>query len=87
MLSYCLKCRKNKESKNPKVTRTKNGRIMILLKSAVCDGKKSKFIKKKEAGGLLISLGIKATLNKIPLLGHFCFRGINKSIQDIKWRK
>ena len=30
MLSYCLKCRKNTESKNPKVVRTKNGRIMLL---------------------------------------------------------
>ena len=30
MLSYCLKCRKNTESKNPKVARTKNGRIMLL---------------------------------------------------------
>ena len=29
MLSYCLKCRKNTESKNPKVTKTKNGRIMF----------------------------------------------------------
>ena len=28
MLSYCLKCRKNTESKNPKVSRAKNGRIM-----------------------------------------------------------
>ena len=32
MLSYCLKCRKNTESKNPKVVRTQNGRIMILSK-------------------------------------------------------
>ena len=32
MLSYCLKCRKNTESKNPKVARTKNGRIMVLSK-------------------------------------------------------
>ena len=37
MLSYCLRCRKNTESKNPKVARTKNGRIMILSKCAVCD--------------------------------------------------
>ena len=28
MLSYCLKSRKNVESKNPKVVRAKNGRIM-----------------------------------------------------------
>ena len=27
MLSNCLKCRKNTESKNPKVARTKNGKI------------------------------------------------------------
>ena len=35
MLSYCLKCRKNAESKNPKVIRTKNERIMPLSKYAV----------------------------------------------------
>ena len=39
MLSYCLKCRKNTESKNPKVARTKNGRIMLLSKRVVCDSK------------------------------------------------
>ena len=41
MLShYCLNCRKNTQSKNPKVERTKNGRIMLLSKYAVCDSKK-----------------------------------------------
>ena len=30
MLSNCLKCRKNTESKNPKVVMTKNGRIMLF---------------------------------------------------------
>ena len=30
MLSYCLKCRKNAKTKNPKVVKTKNGRIMLL---------------------------------------------------------
>ena len=30
MLSYCLKCRKNTESKNLKIVRTKNGRIMLV---------------------------------------------------------
>ena len=29
LLYYCLKCRKNTDSKNPKVVRTKNGRIML----------------------------------------------------------
>ena len=44
-LSYSLKCRKNTESENPKVVRTKNGRIMLLSKCEVCDSKKSKFVK------------------------------------------
>ena len=74
MLSYyCLKCRKNTESKNTKVAKTKNGRIMLLSKCAVCDNKKSKFIKQQKASGLLSSLGIKTPLNKIPLLGLLLF--------------
>ena len=68
MLSYCLKCRKNTESKNPKFAMTKNGRIMLLSKCAVYGRKKSKFIKEQEAGGLLSSLGIKTPLSKIPLV-------------------
>ena len=45
MLLYCLKCRKKSESRNPKVARTKNERITLLLKCAVCDSKKSKSFK------------------------------------------
>ena len=60
MLSYhYLRCRRNTESKNPKVARTKNRRIMVLSKCAVFDSKKSKFIKEQEASGLLSSLGKK----------------------------
>ena len=87
MLSYSLKCRKNKESKNRKVAKTKNGRIKLVSKCAVCDGKKSKFIKEQEASELLSSLGIKTPLSKIPLLGTLLFRGINKLTQDIKGMK
>ena len=32
MLSYCLKCRKNTENINPKVSKTTNGKTMILSK-------------------------------------------------------
>ena len=64
MLSHCLKCRKNTESKNPKVAKTNNGRIMLLSKCAVCDRKKSKFIKEQEASRLLSSLGTKTALKK-----------------------
>ena len=61
------------ESKNPKVVRTKSGRIMLLSKCAVYDSKKSKFIKEEEASGLLSCLEIKTPLNKIPLLGSILF--------------
>ena len=73
MLSYyCLKSRKNTESKNPKVARTKNGRIMLLSNCVVWDSKKWKFIKQQDSG-LLSSLGIKTTLSKIPLVGPLLF--------------
>ena len=29
MLSYCLKCRRNTESKNPKVSKTTNGKAIF----------------------------------------------------------
>ena len=73
MLSYCLKCRKNKQSKNPEVMKTENGRIMLLWKCAVCDSKKSKFIKVEEPTGLSNSLGKKAPLRKIPLIDPLLF--------------
>ena len=46
---------------------------MILSKCAICNNKKSKFIKHQEAEGLLSKLGIKAPLSKIPVLGHILF--------------
>ena len=46
MESYCFKCRKDTENVDPKVSRTSNGKIMILSKCAVCDSKKSRFNKK-----------------------------------------
>ena len=68
MILHCLKCRKNTESKSPKVARAKNRRIMLLSKCEVSEKYKiSKFIKKQEASGLLSSLGIKTPVSKIPL--------------------
>ena len=32
MLSYCLNCKKNTEGINPKVSKTANGKMMILSK-------------------------------------------------------
>ena len=42
LLPYCLKCKKNTESINPRVSATSNGRTMILSKCAICDSKKFK---------------------------------------------
>ena len=73
MLSYCLKCKKNTESINPKVFKKRNGKIMILSKCAICGSKKSKFIKEQQAKGLLSNLGLRTPLNKIPVLGDILF--------------
>ena len=42
MLSYCLKCnpKKTTESINPKVSKTTNGKMIILSACAICGSKK-----------------------------------------------
>ena len=73
MSSFRLKCRVNTESVNPRVSKTNNGKIMILSKCAICGSKKSRFIKNQEAKGLLSNLGIKTPLSKVPILGDILF--------------
>ena len=73
MLSYCLKCKKSTGSINPKVSKTTNGKTMILLKCAIYGSKKSKFIKEQQTKGLLSNLGIRTPLSNIPLLGDIIF--------------
>ena len=68
MKSYCLSCKKDTKNINPKMVRTKNNRLMMLSKCAICSNKKSRFIKEQEARGLLSNLGIRTPLSKIPLL-------------------
>ena len=73
MKSYCLKCRKDTENIDSRVSNTSNGRTMILSKCAICGSKKSRFIKNQEAKGLLSNLGIKTPLSKVPILGDILF--------------
>ena len=73
MLSYCLKCKKNNESINRRVSKTSNGRTMMLSKCVICGSKQSKFIKQQQAKGLLSNLGIRTLLNKIPSLEDILF--------------
>ena len=43
---------------------------MVLSECAVCESKKSRFIKEQGTSGLLSSLGIKTPLSKILLVGR-----------------
>ena len=69
MLLYFLKCRENTGGKNPKFVKSKNERIMFLSNCALCDSKKSRFIKEQEGSGLWISLIINTLLSTIALVG------------------
>ena len=73
MLLYCLRCKKNTENINSRVSKTSNNKTMLLAKYAICGRKKSRLIKEKEASGLLSSLVLKTPLNKITLLGDILF--------------
>ena len=54
---------KDTENINPRVSNTSNGRTMILSKCAICDNKKSKFIKNQEVKGLLSNSGHRTPLS------------------------
>ena len=45
MLLYCLRCRKNAVSKNPRIVKIRNERIMLSSNYVVFDTKKLGFIK------------------------------------------
>ena len=53
--------------------RQKKGKPLLLSICAVCDSKKSRFIKEQEATAFISSLGIKTPFSKIPILGDILF--------------
>ena len=67
------KKKKNTEIIDPNVSAASKGKTMILSNSGIFGSKKSKFIKKQEAKGLLSNLVIRTPLSKIPLLGDVLF--------------
>ena len=69
MKSYCLKCRKDTENINPRVSNTSNGRTIILSKCAIFGSKKSRFTKDQKAKGLLSNLRVRTPLSKVTILG------------------
>ena len=81
MKSYCLKCRKDPENIKLKVSKTSNGRTMLLSNCAIRNSKKfiylflfiKRFIKNQEAKALLSNLGIRTPFSKVPILGDISF--------------
>ena len=68
-----MRCKKYTKNVNSKVSNDSNGKIMILSKCATCGSKKSRFIRKQEAIGLLSNLGLRIPLSKVPILGDILF--------------
>ena len=66
MKTYCLVCRKSTDNVNSKMIKTKNDSLQLKSQCSICGNKKSRFVKKQEAKGILSSLGIKTPLSKIP---------------------
>ena len=64
---------KNTQKNDPVIAKTSNGKIMMLSRCDICCSKKSRFIKKQEARGVLSGSGLKTPLSKIPLVGDICF--------------
>ena len=64
---------KNTENINLRVSKTSNGRTVVLSKCAICGSKKSRFVKNQEAKGLLRNLGIRTPLRKVPILGDILY--------------
>ena len=63
MNSYCLSCKKDTENTNRKMVETKNNRLIILSKCAICNNKMSRFI--SQGSGFLDILGLNTPQNRM----------------------
>ena len=61
-----MKCRKDIENINSRVSKSSNGRSMALSRCAI-SSIKSRFIKNQKAKGLLSNLGVRTPLSKVLL--------------------
>ena len=68
MFSYRLKRKRNTDSKNPRVSKTSNGKIMFSSNCTVCNREK---IKRHQR--LLSQLGIRTNFSKIPFVDDNLF--------------
>ena len=63
MNTYCLSCKKDTRSINPKVIKTKNNGKMMLSKCSIWNNKKSTFV--SQGSGWLDSLGLNTPQNRM----------------------
>ena len=71
-----LTCKQKKSIKRVQtqgLQQQKKKKIMVLSNCAVCGGKKLRFIKGQESGGILSRLGITTDQDKIPLVDLILF--------------
>ena len=59
METYCVNCWKNTKNLNPKISKTKNTRLIMQSKCPDRGFKESRFVKEQEAKVLMSKLGIK----------------------------
>ena len=55
------------------MSKTSNGKTIILSKCAICGAKKSRYLRQQEASGILSSLDLKTPLSKIPFYSDVLF--------------
>ena len=48
MLSYCLECKNDSKNVNPRVSKTINGKTVLLSRCVVCNSNKLGLIKKQD---------------------------------------
>ena len=51
--TYCVKSKNDADNIDPRMFRTKNNRLLMQSKCSVCENKKSRFVKEKEAKGFI----------------------------------
>ena len=72
MNTYCLSCKKDTRSIDPKVIKTENNRKMMLSRCSICNNKKSTFTagpssleRISQGSGLFDSLGLNTPQNRM----------------------
>ena len=80
METIWVKYNKKPENVNPKIFKTKNGRMIMKPKCVECGFKKSRFVKEQEAKDLLSNLGIKTSVEENSIAKGFVLDAIPLSI-------